>query len=83
MSLDATTSQQPADDRATDFVAVDGAEHYSGSKLMVSAYIVIWVILLAWIFSMWKKQGSLAERLDGLERALDRAAGEADKKKKA
>jgi CcmD family protein len=69
-----------ADDRATEFVAVDGTEQYSGSKLMVSAYIAIWVILMAWIFTMWRKQSTLAERLDGLERALDRAAAEAEKK---
>jgi CcmD family protein len=69
-----------ADDRATEFVAVDGAEHYSGSKLMVSAYIAIWVILMGWLFMMWRKQSSLTERLDGLERTLDRAAAAAEKK---
>lgn len=71
-----------ADDRATEFVAVDGAEHYSGSKLMVSAYIAIWVILMGWLFMMWRKQGALAQRLDGLERTLDRAAAAAEKKAK-
>ena len=76
---------QPAtapDDRATDFVAVDGAEHYSGSKLMVSAYIAIWVILMGWLFMMWRKQSSLSDRLEGLERTLDRAAAAAEKKAK-
>jgi len=70
------------DDRATEFVAVDGAEHYSGSKLVVTAYIAIWVILMAWIFLLWRKQSSLSDRLEGLERTLDRAAADAEKKAK-
>lgn len=71
-----------ADDRATEFVAVDGAEHYSGSKLLVGAYAAIWVILMAWIFLLWRKQSSLSDRLEGLERTLDRAAAAAEKKAK-
>lgn len=77
-----TTTSAPVDDRASAFVAVDGGEHYSGSTLLVSAYIAIWVILMAWIFLMWRKQASLAERLDDLERALDRAASDAEKTSK-
>jgi hypothetical protein len=68
-----------ADDRATEFVAVDGAEHYSGSTLLVSAYVAIWAILMAWLFVMWRKQAGLALRLEGLERALDRAAEKGSK----
>jgi hypothetical protein len=75
-------SQGAVDDRATEFVAVDGAEHYSGSKLMVSAYIAIWLILMAWIFLMWRKQSTLVARLGELERTLDRAAANAEKSAK-
>ncbi len=75
------TSQPRADDRATEFTAVDpNAEHYSGPVLVVVAYASIWVLLMAWIFLLWRKQASLAERLDGLERAMDRAAEAAEKK---
>lgn len=92
MNLDFAMGQQtepgaparPAapDDRATEFVAVDAKEHYSGGTLMVSAYIAIWVILMAWLFMMWRKQSTLAERLEGLERTLDRAAAAAEQKAK-
>ena len=88
-----TFEQQPAppaaanaapDDRATDFTAVDpNAEHYSGGTLVVVAYAAIWVILMAWIFLLWRKQAGLAERLDDLERTIDRAAASAEKKAKA
>ena len=68
------------DDRATEFAAVDGGEHYSGGSLLVEAYAAIWVLLMAWIFMLWRKQAQLGERLDGLERTIDRAAAELERK---
>lgn len=81
MSLARNAPPTPAvpDDRATEFTAVEGAEHYSGSSLLVEAYAAIWLILMAWIFMLWRKQATLSERLDGLERTIDRAAAELDK----
>lgn len=74
-----STPQEPA--RATEFTAVDpNAEQYSGPVLVVAAYASIWVLLMGWIFLLWRKQAVLAERLDGLEQALDRAAAAAEKK---
>ena len=74
---------QPAapDDRATEFKAVDGGEKYSGSTLLVEAYAAIWLILMVWIHLLWRKQQSISQRLDGLESAIDRAAGAKEKKK--
>jgi hypothetical protein len=67
-------------DRATEFTAVESGEHYNGSTLMVVAYAAIWVLLMAWIYLLWRKQAMLAERLDGLERSIDRAAAAVEKK---
>ena len=72
--------QQPAD-RATEFTTVASGEHYDGSTLMVAAYAAIWVLLMAWIYLLWRKQAMLAARLDGLERSIDRAAAAAAEKK--
>ncbi len=76
------SSTASPDSRATDFRAVEGgaAEQYSGATLLVEAYAAIWLVLMAWLLLMWRKQAKLAERLDGLEAAIDRA--EAAKKKK-
>ena len=76
------TTQDTPNDRATSFQAVEGnaAEHYSGSTLLVSAYAVVWVVLLAWVAIVWRKQSTLATRLDDLERVLDKAAAERQKK---
>lgn len=68
------------DDRATEFTAVEGGEHFSGSTLLVEAYAAIWLVMMAWIFLLWRKQASLNERLEGLERTIDRAAAELEKK---
>jgi hypothetical protein len=60
------------DDRATSFQAVQGEpEHYSGEMLLVSAYAVLWVIVLAWVALVWRKQAALTLRLDDLERVID------------
>jgi hypothetical protein len=68
------------DDRATEFTAVEGGEHYAGGTLLVEAYAAIWLVMMVWIFLLWRKQATLGERLEGLERALDRAAAELEKK---
>jgi hypothetical protein len=63
------------DDRATTFQAVQGEpEHYSGEALLVSAYAVLWVIVLAWVALAWRKQAALSARLDDLERVIDESA---------
>ncbi len=63
------------DDRATSFQAVKGEpEHYSGETLLVSAYAVLWVIILVWVALVWRKQAALTVRLDDLERVIDDAA---------
>ena len=73
--------QSAPDDRATEFTALDpNAERFSGPTLVVEAYAAIWLILMIWIFMLWRKQASLAERLDDLERTIDRAAESAEKK---
>jgi len=80
-----TRPTSSADDRATEFKAIEGSptESYSGAKLMVGAYAAIWALLMLWILLLWTKQSHLTERLDGLERAIDRAAANAAKKAKA
>lgn len=68
-------AQKPDDGRSTTFQAVEGgAETRSGSTLLVEAYVVLWLILLAWIVLLWRKQAGLNARLDDLERAIDKAA---------
>jgi len=58
-----------------DFKAVDGeAETHSGFHLMVAAYAVLWVILMGWLFLLWRKQAGLHSRIDELEREIDKAA---------
>jgi hypothetical protein len=71
----AAASSSTPDDRATTFQAVKGEpEHYSGETLLISAYAVLWVIVLAWVALAWRRQVGLSTRLDDLERVLDEAA---------
>lgn len=83
--IPASTSPPSAPpDRSTEFTAVDpNVEQFSGPTLVVEAYAAIWLILMAWIFFQWRRQATLAERLDDLERTIDRAAANAEKKAQA
>ncbi|MBX3260855.1 MAG: CcmD family protein [Labilithrix sp.] len=70
----ASMIQPTADDRATEFEAVEGTgEQFSGYTLLVEAYAAIWLILLVWLVFLWRKQADLAARVAGLEGALTRA----------
>ena len=74
----APPSTPAPDDRATTFQAVQGEpEHYNGAELLVIAYAALWVILIAWVALVWRKQASLTSRLDDLERVIDEAARKA------
>ncbi|MDP9149633.1 MAG: CcmD family protein [Myxococcota bacterium] len=67
-------------DRSTTFQAVQGEpEHYNGAALLVSAYAVLWIILLLWVGLVWRKQSALGARLDDLERVMKSAAAEGRK----
>jgi len=71
------SAPKTTDDRATTFQAVQGGqEHYSGEVLLVSAYAMLWALLLAWVAFIWRKQGEVNARLFDLERELDKAAAE-------
>jgi CcmD family protein len=69
----APTGTLSVEGRSAAFRGVEGAEVYRGETLLVIAYIVLWVILFAWIALIWKKQTSLHSRLDELDRSIDRA----------
>jgi CcmD family protein len=45
----------------------------SGTTLLVTAYALMWLILFVWMFRMWKRQGELQSRIEGLDKAIDRA----------
>ena len=72
---------QPAGERpATSFEAVEGGgETRNGTTLMVEAYAFIWLVLMLYIFNLWRKQRVLHTRLDELEAAMDRAEAAAKK----
>jgi len=63
-----TTSPQ---NRATEFVPVQGGgETTSAASLLITAYLVMWAILLSFVFSSWRRQGRVENRISELEKAL-------------
>lgn len=69
-----TLDKAPSGENATQMQAApETGEHFNGYTLMVEAYLAIWLILMGWLFMLWRKQATLTERVAGLEAALDRA----------
>jgi CcmD family protein len=79
MTQPSTSLAHGPEDRATSFQAVQGpAEpHYSGEVLLVTAYAIVWAVVLLWVALIWRKQSGLNTRLDELERVIDKAAAQA------
>ena len=70
----ATIDPSTSETRASDFHPVDGGpEMRSGEQLLVEAYALIWLLLLAWLVIVWRKQNAVSARLRDLEAAIDRA----------
>jgi hypothetical protein len=70
------------DDRSQEFHAAQGEpQQYNGETLLVAAYGMLWVVLMVWIAIGWLKQSRITQRLDDLERVIDKAAAAAEKKK--
>jgi hypothetical protein len=69
------TNHEPSPTNSTEFTATyDTGEHFNGYTLLVEAYAALWLILMAWLVLVWKKQVNLASRVAGLESAIARAA---------
>jgi CcmD family protein len=73
-----TSQSTPPENRSTEFVAVQGGgDTTPASTLLVSAYVVMWALLLGFLFLTWRRQQRIEARLGELDRALARS-GPAD-----
>jgi CcmD family protein len=80
-SASAAAAPKTADDRSTAFRAVQGgSEMQSGEKLLVEAYVAIWVITLIFLVSIFRRQKRIDDRITSLEGALDKARDRAGAK---
>lgn len=80
MTATFTFEGQPSDPERgpTQFQSVgDAPATYNGYTLMVTAYALIWVILMVWLLMMWQKSRAIAARVADLDLAIDRAAQKA------
>ncbi|NUQ74909.1 MAG: CcmD family protein [Polyangiaceae bacterium] len=76
-------SPASSEQRSTSFRSVQGGDAMqSGEKLLVEAYVVIWVLVFAMLLLSWRRQKKMDERIAGLEQAVTaaRAAARAGKK---
>ena len=43
----------------------------------MTAYAIVWAVVILWVALIWRKQSGLNTRLDELERVIDKAASRA------
>ena len=57
--------------RSTEFVPVTGGgETTSAATLLITAYVVMWALLLGFVLLSWRRQGRVETRISELEKAL-------------
>ena len=72
---DSATLVDPSS-RSTEFKPVTGgADTTSAGALLVTAYLVIWAILLSFVLFTWRRQGRVELRVSELEKALAAGGG--------
>ena len=72
--------QQHAPTSTTFQPVTSTGEQHSGTNLVVASYAFLWVLLMGWLVLMWRKQAMLHAKIDGLEKAIDRAAAKNETK---
>jgi CcmD family protein len=76
MSFAQQETTKTPEDRSTQFVPVQGGnEGTSAEGLLVTAYLIMWAALVAFIFLTWRRQGSLEKRIERLDEALKKSIG--------
>ncbi len=70
----ADATQTTTADRSTEFVAVQGGEETSSAAgLLTAAYIMMWMLVFAFVWLTSRKLQGVQSRLSELESALKRA----------
>jgi CcmD family protein len=68
----ASPTTPTVEERAQEFKPVSGgAENTTSAEVvLVAAYVVMWAILMAFLFTTFRRQAAVDKRLADLERAL-------------
>jgi hypothetical protein len=65
--------------RSQEFVPVTGGptETSSAEALLITAYVLMWVILMAFLFVTFRRQAAVDKRMGELERSLGKRSPDA------
>lgn len=76
----ASAALPPAEDRPATAFEAGGSdpERRDGAKLLVTAYVIIWLLISFYVGMLWRSQRAFSARIEGLERAIDRAEARAE-----
>lgn len=69
-------SPKTPEERAQEFVPVEGGtETTSAGTMLITAYLVMWAILVGFLLLSWRRQRAMDRRIEELERTLTRSGG--------
>jgi hypothetical protein len=66
-------------ERSTEFVPVSGgpSETSSAEALLITAYVLMWAILMGFLFQTFRRQAAVDKRLGDLERSVPKRSPDA------
>ena len=73
VALPVNAQQDPAEERATSFVGVEGAvdEDVPGGTLLIAAYAIVWVMLFLYLMRMARLSADVSRRVADLSNKRD------------
>lgn len=76
-SIGVAAAQDPANERATEFQAVEGrsTEDVSGLGMMVASYAIVWLVLLGYVVRIAGLSSKTSAELDRLEKLVAEGDG--------
>ncbi len=64
---------QPPADKADEFVPVSdlpAKESLPAAPLVMGAYVVVWLVLMGYLFMLWRRLGKVEQEIAGVERQM-------------
>jgi CcmD family protein len=64
---------QPPADKADEFVPVSdlpAKESLPAAPLVMAAYVVVWLVLMGYLFMLWRRLGKVEQEIAGVERQI-------------
>jgi CcmD family protein len=74
LAVPAAAFQPPAQDAFVPVTAATAADQLPSAPLLIAAYAFVWVALLVYVWSIWRRLGKVEREMHALERRVPQSA---------